>query len=219
MQEATAKRETLTGQAYARLEEMIVTLELTPGIFISEQALADSSGFGRTPVREALQGLQREGLITVLPRRGILVTEVDAQEQLLVVEVRRELERLLSRTAARRATEPQREVITAIAEGMDAASRSNDAIAFLRLDLELNQGVLAAAHNPFAARAMRVLGGLSRRFWYRHYQDAADLPLCARLHAAQARAIANGDEKAAALASDALLDYVEAFTRAAAAGR
>ena len=61
---------------------------------------------------------------------------------------------------------------------------------------------------------MGVIGPLSRRFWYIHYQQVADLPLAARLHADMARAIAGRDEAAAQKASDALLDYVEAFTRA-----
>ena len=61
---------------------------------------------------------------------------------------------------------------------------------------------------------MKLLQGLSRRFWYMHYRQAADLPLCARLHAEQARAIATGDGDAAARRSDKLMDYVESFTRA-----
>ena len=98
---------------------------------------------------------------------------------------------------------------------MDRAGRANDALEFLRLDRELNLLMLEAAHNAFAARAMQLLAGLSRRYWYQHHRDAADLPLCARLHAAQARAISAGDAAAAAAASDALMDYVAAFTKAA----
>ena len=45
-------------------------------------------------------------------------------------------------------------------------------------------------------------------------REAADLPMCARLHANQARAIAKGDADAAARGSDKLMDYVETFTRA-----
>jgi DNA-binding FadR family transcriptional regulator len=55
--------------------------------------------------------------------------------------------------------------------------------------------------------------GLSRRFWYIHYKEAADLPLAARLHADIARAIAAADRDAAGAASDRLMDYIEAFTR------
>ena len=65
-----------------------------------------------------------------------------------------------------------------------------------------------------ASRSAKLFQGLSRRYWYVHYRQAADLPLCARLHAAQARAIAEGDGEGAARASDKLIDYVEGFTRA-----
>ena len=77
----------------------------------------------------------------------------------------------------------------------------------------INRLMIEAAHNDYAARSMKLLQGLSRRFWYMHYREAADLPLCARLHANQARAIAQGNGEAAARASDKLMDYVENFTR------
>ena len=207
---------TLTDQAYTALEEQIVTLRLQPGEFISEHALADGLGFGRTPVREALQRLAREGLITVLPRKGILVSETDPQRQLLVLEVRREMERLLSRLGAERASEVQRQRFREIAHGMDHVGRARDDIAFMRLDRELNLLISDAAHNEYASRAMRFLHGHSRRYWYMHYKRSADLPLCARLHAKQAQAIAEGNPARAEEASDKLIDYTEAFTRATA---
>jgi DNA-binding GntR family transcriptional regulator len=209
------KTTTLTDLAYMRLEEMIATLLLAPGEFLSEQVLAESVSLGRTPIREALQRLAREGLVTILPRRGVQVAPIDAREQLLVVEVRRELERLISRSAASRATDDQRSAFAAIADGLDRAGRASDALEFLRLDRELNLLMLDAAHNAFAVRAMQLFAGLSRRYWYQHHRDAADLPLCAKLHAAQARAVAAGDPEAATAASDALMDYVAMFTKAA----
>src|SRR5215470_502828 len=176
------RTESLTEQAYRVLEEEIVTLRLKPGSILSEQSLSASTKFGRTPIREALQRLAREGLITILPRKGILVSDINPRNQLLLLEVRRELERLLSRAGAERATAHQRERLLAIARGMDAAARTNDDLAFMRLDREFNQLMLEAAHNDYAARSMKLLQGLSRRFWYMHYREAADLPLCARLH-------------------------------------
>jgi DNA-binding GntR family transcriptional regulator len=181
---------------------------------ISEQALSASTGIGRTPIRESLQRLAREGLVTILPRKGILVSDINPRNQLLVLEVRRELERLLSRAGAERATRDQRTRLNEIARGMDQAAKTNDDIVFMRLDRELNQLMVDAAHNDYAARSMKLLQGLSRRFWYMHYRVAADLPLCARLHAAQARAIAKSDAELAGAASDKLMDYVESFTRA-----
>jgi DNA-binding GntR family transcriptional regulator len=206
--------ETLTEQAYRAIEERIVTLRLKPGDILSEQMLSAICKIGRTPIREALQRLAREGLVTILPRKGILVSDINPRHQLLVLEVRRELERLLCRAGAERATHEQRSRMLAIARGMDKSARSNDDISFMRLDREFNQLMMEAAHNDYAARSMKLLQGLSRRFWYMHYREAADLPLCARLHAEEARAIAKGDGDAAARRSDRLMDYVESFTRA-----
>jgi DNA-binding GntR family transcriptional regulator len=101
---------------------------------------------------------------------------------------------------------------------MERAADDDDDITFMRLDRELNQMMIGAAHNDYAARSMRLLGGLSRRFWYMHYRETADLPLCARLHAEQSRAIADGNAKLAASATDKLMDYVESFTRATVLG-
>ena len=168
-----AAPETLTEQAYRQLEEQIVTLRLEPGKFLSEHALAEGLAIGRTPIREALQRLAREGLVTILPRKGILVSETDPRKQLLVLEVRRELERLLARLGAQRASEEQRARFRQIADGMDRAARSNDDIAFMRLDRELNLLMSQAGHNDYAARAMRLLHGHSRRFWYLHYRPLA----------------------------------------------
>ena len=208
------KNETLTEQAYRLIEEQIVTLRLKPGDVLSEQMLSAVFAIGRTPIREALQRLARDGLITVLPRKGILVSEINPRSQLLVLEVRREIERLLSRAGAERATKEQRAQLLEIAQGMDRAAKTKDDLAFMRLDRDLNRLMIESSHNDFAARSMRLLQGLSRRFWYMHYREAADLPLCARLHANQARAIAQGNGDAAARACDKLMDYVETFTRA-----
>jgi len=213
-----AKAETLTEQAYYRLEEMIVTLKLAPGAILSEQALSVELGIGRTPIREALQRLAREGLVLVLPRKAILVTDTDPRKQLLVLEVRRELERLLARASAERASVAERARFQAIADGMEAAAKSSDDIAFMRLDRELNALLAEAAHNEYAARTMRFLNGHSRRFWYLHYKQAADLPKIARLHADEARAIAKGKPDRAMAASDKLIDYVESFIRATVGG-
>ena len=214
----TVRPETLTEQAYNRLEEMIVTLTLAPGTVLAEQALSTELGIGRTPIREALQRLAREGLVLVLPRKAIIVTETDPRRQLLVLEVRREVERLLARASAERATDAERARFQAIADGMEAAAKTNDDIAFIRLDRELNALLAQAAHNEYASRAMRALNGHSRRFWYLHYKQAADLPKIARLHADEARAIAKGKPDRAMAASDKLIDYVESFIRATVGG-
>jgi len=209
-----AAGETLTERAYRVLEEEIVTLALAPGEVVSEALLSDRLRIGRTPIREALQRLARERLVRIMPRRGIVVAGVDVREQLRLLEVRREVERLMARTAARRADPAQRGRLRAVADAMDRAAADGDETAFLRLDRELNLLVVEATRNEFAAAAMALMHGLSRRFWFIHWRQSADLPEATRAHAALARAIAEGQEEPAAAASDRLLDYIEAFTRA-----
>lgn len=205
----------LTERAYSLIEELIATLQLAPGEVLSETALSQRLDIGRTPVREALQRLAREGLVTILPRRGILVSDFNVKSQLRMLEVRREIERLLARSAAERANDEERVRLGEIAAEMRAAAKSDDDIRFMRLDKEFNQLVTGAARNEFAAKTIALMAGLSRRFWFMHHQHVDDLPEAAERHARVAEAVANGDLSAAADASDALLDYVESITRAA----
>jgi DNA-binding GntR family transcriptional regulator len=205
--------QTLADQAYRELEEELTTLRIPPGAILSEAQLSERFGVGRTPVREALQRLAREGLVVIMPRRGVVVSEIDVAAQLRLLEVRRELERLMVRGAARRASKPQRKRFQQLASGMDRAARRADDLAFMRLDREFNLLLLEAAGNEFGAATLGMLSGLSRRFWYAHYKRAADLPRTARLHAAVARAIAGENEEGAAAASDELIDYIQEFTR------
>src|ERR1700749_2398524 len=107
--------ETLTEKAYRALEEEIVTLRIPPGSVVSEAILSRRLGVGRTPIREALQRLAREWLGVILPRRGIVVSEIDPVRQLRLLEARREIERFLVRSAAKRATPLQRLQFAAIA--------------------------------------------------------------------------------------------------------
>ncbi len=211
---STSPDDTLTDRAYRAIEEQIVTLKLPPGTVISEAVLSKRLRIGRTPIREAIQRLARERLMVIMPRRGIMVSEVNIRTQLRLLEVRRELERLIARGAARRATAAERTAFAAIATGMEEAGRKNDDTIFMHLDREFNLLGLEAARNEFISGAMVLMQGLSRRFWYIHYKEAADLPLAARLHADIARAIAAADQEHAAKASDRLMDYIEAFTRA-----
>ena len=214
MKRARNGARSLTDEAYAQLEELIVTLQLRPGVAVSEATLSERLGIGRTPIREALQRLAREHLVIVLPQRGNLVSEIDVKKQLRLLETRREVERLIVRCAARRATPEEREEFRQLALTFQRVAERNDSRTFLRADKRFNDLSLQAARNEFAAGAIGLMHGLSRRFWFLHYKQAADLPETARLHAGTAAAIAAGNEEAAAAALDALLDSIETFTRA-----
>jgi DNA-binding GntR family transcriptional regulator len=206
--------EKLTDLAYQRIEELIVTLRLAPGEAVSEYQLSEQLGIGRTPVREALQRLAREKLVVILPRRGVMVSAINVKEQLRLLEVRREVERLVVRSASRRANAQEYAQFAALGRLFDSSGATNDDVEFMRADRDFNDLCLQAARNDFASGAMSLMNGLSRRFWYQHYKTAADLPQTARLHAAIAQAIANADADGAARALDNLLDNIELFTRA-----
>ena len=207
-------RESLTDQAYRRLEELIVTLKLAPGEVLSEANLAQTLDIGRTPIREALQRLAMEGLVVILARRGVLVSDIDVRKQLDMFQVRREVERLMARLAAARATPAERAGFESIADGMDASATNNDDTEFMRLDKELNQLLAQSCRNEYARKTMGLMQGLSRRFWYQHYKEALDLPRCATLHAQQARAVSKGNPDKAGAATDRLIDYMVKFTKA-----
>ncbi len=79
---------TVPEQIAARIGERILANRLSPGERIGEQELADEFHVSRGPVREALRILEREGLVTLLARRGAIVTELTAQELRELMEIR-----------------------------------------------------------------------------------------------------------------------------------
>lgn len=203
----------LADQARLQLEEMIVKLELPPGSVWSESQLSQRLGIGRTPVREALQRLQSEYLVKIVPRFGAQITEINVTQQLLLLQVRRVLERLIAENAARRATPEERKELLRMADTLEALVDA-DVLRFLRYHYDIKRYIAACARNPYTASAIAPAHAMSRRFYYLHYRRAHDLPVAARHHAAVIRAIAAGDEAKAGAASDRLMDYVEELTRA-----
>lgn len=204
---------TLNEKAYRHLEELIVTLQLAPGSVVSEASLSTLIGIGTTPIREALQRLSREHLVQILPRRGVVVTQVDLRRQLLVLETRRELDRLIARLAARRATAAERQHMATIARQMARAVKAGAVRDFLQCDAELNAVAANAARNEIAAQTVTALHAVSRRFWFFHQAVWPGAERTMQLHVSLAEALASGVEAAAVSASDALIDDLDSFSR------
>jgi DNA-binding GntR family transcriptional regulator len=209
---------TLSEEAYARLEEMIVTLELWPGQLVSEASLCATLGIGRTPVREALKRLEGEHLVLILPKRGALIADINIEQHLLALEVRRALERIVAARAARFCSEDNRRLFLDLADAMQLAAEQDDDRKFLELDRKFHALLTEAARNPFAAGALAPLQALSRRYWYMHQRKHPDLVRSASLHAAVMRAVAGGNSSEAVDATEALLAYADAVTREAVSG-
>ncbi|MGQ9367526.1 GntR family transcriptional regulator [Azospirillum sp. ST 5-10] len=201
-----------TDRAYDRIVRMITFQELKPGSMVSEGTLMDVTGLGRTPVREALQRLALERMVEIHPRRGIVIPPVSVEVQLKLLELRRAVEELAVRMATHRATAEQRRAMLGLAADLERLEDTDDIHAFGELLKAIHDSVGAAAQNEYLQLAMMPLQGLSRRFWFANLKDRrAELRSGARLHAATLRAVACGDEAAAAAASLALNDYLTDF--------
>jgi DNA-binding GntR family transcriptional regulator len=204
----------LADRAWLMLQEMIVTLELPPGSVWSEAELSRRTGIGRTPVREALQRLEADHLVVIVRRHGARVAEVNIEQQLMLLELRRELEGLIATRAARRRSNAEQKRFLDLAKELRRVGRSKDVVAFLRLHDRASRFAASCARNRFAAAAMAPCVAMSHRFYSLHYRHAQDLDRATRFHADVMESIAAGDEKRAAAAAERLMDYVERYTRA-----
>jgi DNA-binding GntR family transcriptional regulator len=214
LKEQQALPESLARQAYILLEEMIVTLVLPPGASLSEAGLSARTGIGRTPIREALKKLEHQGLVSSLPRKGLMVRPMKVEDHLSLLEVLRPLDRLLAFKAARWATAAQRESLKDLAAAMVEAARKGDLSRYVQDDRLCDQIIYEAARNPFAVDLVTPLYSHSRRFMCCFYREG-DLARSAEFHAELMHWVAAGDQERAAQASDALIDYLEIFTKAA----
>lgn len=207
--------EPATARAYHALERMIVTLELPPGSFVTEGALIDRLGLGRTPVREAIQRLAWEGLLEVRPRAGIAVAPLHAGDWLRVIDARRGVEMVLARSAARFVTREAADRFHDAALSMQKAVLAGDVFAFLAADKAMDEALALAADNIFAARVAAPLQTHSRRFWFR-YRAQTGLADSAAHHVALIQSILDGDEDAAAANADRLMDLLRGLAEDAA---
>lgn len=158
--------ESLSASAFIILEELIVTLKLAPGQQIKEQELSEQLNCGRTPLREALQRLAEQRLIKVIPRKGMMVADLNISDLFLISETRLVLDELLLKSAVKRAGKSDLEQLSVIANAMILSARNKDVLGFLRADFLFDQIIAGSAKNPFAAEAAFPLHSHSRRFWY-----------------------------------------------------
>ena len=196
----------LAEQAYCRLEEKLVTLQLAPGELIGEKALIESTGIGRTPVREAIQRLSAEGLLQILPRVGLMVTPLRRSDLMQIIETRRVLERLMVVKAAERATPDQRQALRILASHLDAAGDNLEL--FFRLDHRLDELLETACKNRYLIKALTAMHSQCRRLWFL-YRHKLNLPRSAQLHGGLARAVAEQDGAGAIRALDEIITILE----------
>jgi DNA-binding GntR family transcriptional regulator len=153
----------LAHRAYVQLREAIISVELAPGTLLREDELTQRLQVGRTPVREAIQRLHRDGFVTVIPRRGTLVSEINITDLAAIYEVRAHLESWAARLAAERAGAAEQEQASRLMAEL-AALRSEDGyVALLALDRRIHRFAYACARNAFLAETLDQYHNLSLR--------------------------------------------------------
>jgi len=200
---------TLADKAYDILEDKILKSKYQPGELISEKKLSDELGIGRMPIREAIKRLENAYLVKVMPHRGIMVTEIKMEEIFLQIEVRRLLERLIAKRAAKFSTSNEKKVFLDLADRYERITESGTSDQALEVDEEFNEYVAKCCRNSFAAASLKPYHAHARRLYYRqYYADTATIKEINKCHCNVMRAIASGDEDLAVKASDDLIDWI-----------
>lgn len=178
--------------AYASLLERILDLRLPPGTAISEQAVAAELGLSRMPVHEAVARLAGDRFVTVLPRRGSVVTSFGLQEVLDLFDAREAIECGVAHIAARRASDENLRALRSLVEAADKARAGTDHLEFLRDDHEIHLSLVRMVRNPLLRDAGDRLLLHNLRFWRSYWsarpaQHAAMLSHADLLTALEAR--------------------------------
>jgi DNA-binding GntR family transcriptional regulator len=153
----------LADQAYVRLREAIIRVELAPGTLLREDDLTQRVGVGRTPVREAIQRLHRDGFVTIIPRRGTLVSEINITDLAAIYEVRARLESWAARLAAERAGADERHEAEGLIAELAALDPADGYQGLLTLDRRIHRFAYACTKNEFLAETLDQYQNLSLR--------------------------------------------------------
>jgi DNA-binding GntR family transcriptional regulator len=183
---------------------MIVRLELAPGAVIRDDELQATLGVGRTPIREALQRLERDQFVTVVPRRGMFVSGVDVADLSILYETRAILEPYAMRLACARGTAEHWDAMRAELKRVRSRSAPDE---LLEIDRRCREIVWDAADNRFLTGTLDMLYAQSDRVWHLYLGDVADIHLMIDEHREILAAIEAGD-------ADRAAQLIEAHMRA-----
>jgi DNA-binding GntR family transcriptional regulator len=202
----TGKLENLTlwERVHEHLRQEILDNRLPPGSELSEVALSQSLGVSRGPVREAIGRLASEGLVTVRPRRGAVVTALSAQEFLAAYQVREALETLAITLAVPRLVPTDLDRLQALVDEMvafaDGPHVEADVDAFFRANAAFHATFVEASGNAMLQETMNRLLGQMGRYRMRSVALRGSLRRSTMEHKAILRAVRAGDaDKAARL--------------------
>ena len=183
-------------QVYLRLREDIVTAAIEPGRRVSENELAERLGVSRTPVREALQRLEDERLVAIVPQLGTFVTLISPGSIADAAFVREALEGSAVRLATRAVAADERSLddVHLNLAAQDAAVAADDDTAFDELDEDLHRLLCEAGGHEIAWSLARRANGHLDRVRRLGLPEPGFLETLAAEHRAIVAAVAEGDE-------------------------
>lgn len=193
---AGGEKRSLVDDAYAALKTAILESAFTPGAQASEQEIALRLGMSRTPVHEAVIRLQEDGLVRVLPRKGVLIRAVAPDDLSEIYDVVIAVE---GRAAELIAALPLSER-AGVADGLDAATdamtealETGDLIAWGRADAAFHAGLIEGCRNRRIARIVQTINDQSHRARMVTLKLRKGLPASAEDHRRMTAAIRVGD--------------------------
>jgi DNA-binding GntR family transcriptional regulator len=198
--------------AYQRIEDLLVSCELKPGRFLTVQELQTVTGFGRTPVHNAVNQLAADTLILIRPRHGLQIAPIDLARERLLLGLRRDIERFVVKLAAERASLSHRNQALHIERVLKEKHDSITLDEFNRLDRRIDALLLEASGEPFLTHTLRPLHTIYRRIGYIHHRympGQADLSGTIGRHIAILNGFANRRIDRAVAATDALIDFMD----------
>ena len=145
----TIRRTSTAHQLYDLLRGRIIALELPPGLQLSRNDLAAGYGVSQTPVRDALQMLEKEGLVVIFPQSRTEVTRIDLKQARETQFLRMSLELEVVRALATEAGQPAvGQAMRIVRQQETALTVDGDLARFGQLDRQFHQMLFEAAGVP-----------------------------------------------------------------------
>lgn len=192
---------TVKEQLVDRLRDDIVRGTYAPGHYLRLDEIADRFEVSTMPVREALRDLESEGLVTIYPHRGAVVTELTAEDLQDIYDIRATLEAMATRLAVPRMTAATCEELTHIIEQMDG--QLGHVAALVRLNHQFHSTLYAESGRRHLCELNRTLRYRTQHYLHAYMDDLGSMALAQVEHRSILQACQDGDaDKAAALVGE-----------------
>ena len=161
-----APKSRASDQVESELRRLILTLELEPGLAVSEAALMKRYGWGRTPLREAFQRLAEQGLLQSIPQHGAIVTPLDLFDFVEVMDAMSLVIGPAAALACKRLTDDELNQLDELVAQADVVAKNGDFEQLTELDYEFHSVLAQATGNHYLSDYLRRLHQIARRFNY-----------------------------------------------------